>query len=88
MQNENEDTDNKNINISEFPILVCLTILGFNTITFNKNLKNPGRIEGVFKKTEKLDKALNDYWNDNLLISAKKFWSISRELKSQFRLLR
>lgn len=86
MQKENEYQNVKNqVNISEFPILVCLTILDFKIIAFNNDPKNRSRIEFVFEKTEKLNKAVNDYWNGDLLIEPKKFWSTSRELKSRIR---
>lgn len=85
MKNENLLDVRDYVNISEFPILVCLTILDFKIIAFNRDPKNPNRIEGVFEKTEKLNRILNDYWNGDLVIDPKKFWSASRELKSRIR---
>lgn len=86
MKKENENPNvQKQVNISEFPILVCLTILDFKIIRFNNDPRNLGRIEGVFEETEKLNEVINDYWNGDLLIDPKKFWSASRELKSRLR---
>ena len=84
--NENKYSDTRNyMSISEFPLVVCLICLDFKVEDQNNDLKNSGRIEFLFKKTEKLNRAISDYWNGDLLIDPKKFWSISRELKSRIR---
>lgn len=91
MQNKNryEFIDNKDyINFSEFPLVVSLLSLGFEIEANNQDPKNTGRIEFAFKKTEAIGIAITKYWNGNLLIEPKRFWNISRELKSRIRSLR
>lgn len=89
MQNENEYLSAENfISLSEFPLVVSLMSLGFEDEATNQDPKNAGRIEFVFKKTEAIKIAITKYWNGDLLIEPKKFWSISRELKSRIRSLR
>ncbi len=76
------------INFTEFPLVISLVCLGFKIESFNQNPKNYGRIEFVFSKNKTIEKTINDYWNGKLLIDPKKFWSISRELKSRTRSLK
>ena len=76
------------INFTEFPLAISLVCLDFEIESFNQDPKNYGRIEFVFNKNKAIEKAINDYWNGKLLIDPKKFWSISRELKSRIRSLK
>ena len=47
------------------------------------NKTNPKEVEFVFKRTDKLDEAIQNYWNDRTTVKAQTYWNNSKRLKNQ-----
>lgn len=77
----NELDKNKIFQTNNLPLAVSVLCLGFQIISLNK--ENPKRAIFVFQKTEKLEQAISDFYNDKLLISPRRFFDTQKMLKSR-----
>ncbi len=71
------------IMLSEFPLAVTLTALGFLPVSLDES--DSQKVNFVFEKNDAVQKLIEGYWNGNLLVEPKRFWNVSRELKSRIR---
>ena len=73
------------IEFSDFGLCSVLQYLGFPIVATNRDPKDFPKVRFVFKKSNKLDATVNQYWSGELLVEPKGFWNVSRELKSRIR---
>ena len=74
-----------NIETSELSLAAALLTLGFVP---NVKKSNNQKVIFSFEQTQELEKAINDFWNNNLELNPKLYWNAVRELKSRIQLSR
>lgn len=75
----------EHIEISDLALVSALQCLGFSIVAFNHDPKEFPKVGMVFKKTEELEQAVQNYWNGTLLLEPKNYWNSIREIKSRIR---
>ena len=73
----------ESVSFSEFPLVATLAYLGFKVAALDSD--RDGKILFVFEKSVSLEKAIRSYWDGLTSVEPKRFWSLSRELKSRMR---
>lgn len=68
---------------SELSLAAALLTLGFIP---NVKKTNNQKVIFSFERAQELDKAINDFWNNNLELNPKLYWNAVRELKSRIQL--
>ncbi len=71
------------IEYEDLNLVSCLVLLDFPILSINS--KKYPQVGFIFGKTEKLDKAVEDFFGGALLIEPKSYWSKIRELKSRIK---
>lgn len=73
----------------EFPLAITLIILGFQLECIDRDPASSGRCFFLFDRSsengEKLDEAVQAFWRDEIRVAPRKFYEVSRELKSRIR---
>ena len=70
---------------TEFPLAITLMCLNYPLLSIESNKNDPQRLGFVFEKNVAIERLIKAYWGSNLLIEPKKFWNMSREIKSRIR---
>lgn len=76
------DTD-KHTLFSDLALCSVLHYLSFPIVAIDRDPKEYPKVSFVFKKSKKLDDAVNQFWNGSLSVEPKGYWNASRELKSR-----
>lgn len=71
------------IRFTDFPLAVTMMCLEYKLIAIEPEKGNSRRVHFIFEKSEAIEKLVLAYWNGNLLVDPKKFWNVSREIKSR-----
>lgn len=71
---------------SDFPL--AITLLSFGFIIENFDVTEPRKIKFLFEKTGRLEKLINDYWDNKVLVNPKTFFNAEKELKSRMHQIR
>ena len=71
------------ISLSDMSLVSCLVALEFPVVTFDRDPKEYPKVRMIFRKTEKLEKTINDFWNGSLRVEPKVYWNAIREMKSR-----
>ena len=72
--------------ISDLSLGGCLVALGFSITTFDRDPKDYPKVKMVFKKTEKLEEAVKNFFDGSLLVEPRAYWNAIREIKSRIRM--
>jgi hypothetical protein len=64
----------------ELSLASALLALGFIPLIEKTNSR---KVIFKFEKTPELDKAISDFWNNNLKLNPKQYWNCVRELKAR-----
>lgn len=81
------DFNNQNnfLKTSEFTLICVLSCLNFPIEAFARDPRNPEKVIAIFKRTEKLDKVIQDFWKREIKVEPISFWATAREIKSRIR---
>jgi hypothetical protein len=71
------------LELEDMCLISYLAVVGFPIETINS--KKYPQFTFLFKKTEKLKQAMENFFNGSALIEPKSFWAKSRELKSRIK---
>lgn len=71
------------IEFEDLNLVSCLSLLDFPILSINSR-KYP-QFGFIFGKTESLEKTVKDFFNGDLLVEPKSYWSKIRELKSRIK---
>ncbi|MDD2732182.1 MAG: DUF5659 domain-containing protein [Candidatus Pacebacteria bacterium] len=87
MKKERLDLNNSNnlFKTSEFILICVLSCLGIPIEALERDCRNPDKVIAVFKKTESMDKILEDFWKRQIKVEPISFWATVREIKSRIR---
>ncbi|PIP30675.1 hypothetical protein COZ22_01405 [bacterium (Candidatus Howlettbacteria) CG_4_10_14_3_um_filter_37_10] len=66
---------------NDFALAVTLLCLGFIIINLDKT--NPVKVYFLFERSNRLDQAINDFWNNQILVNPKVFFNTQKELKAR-----
>ncbi|KKQ35283.1 MAG: hypothetical protein US50_C0019G0005 [Candidatus Nomurabacteria bacterium GW2011_GWB1_37_5] len=66
-------------------LISAISTNGLEIVATNRDPKFHPRVGFLFKRSKKLEKAINDYFDGNLLVDAKTFWTTCRDIKSRIR---
>jgi hypothetical protein len=75
----------KYVEFSDLALCSVLQYLDFPIVATNRDPKDFPKVKFVFRKSNKLDTTVDQYWSGELLVEPKGFWNVSRELKSRIR---
>ncbi len=81
------DFNNQNnyFKTSEFTLICVLSCLNFPIEAFARDSRNPEKIIAIFQKTEKLSRAVENFWERKIKVEPISFWATVREIKSRIR---
>lgn len=76
------------IRFTELPLAITLMCLNQKLLAIESDNNDLRRMEFLFDNTEEIQKLIAGYWDGNMLIEPKKFWNITREIKSRIKTIK
>jgi hypothetical protein len=74
-------TQNKLFSTSDLGLASSLISTNYTLINLNK--LNPKKVLFIFQKDDGIDEVIEDYWSDNLQVSARSYFDNIKMLKSR-----
>ena len=79
-------TNEEYMEISDFSLVSALVgCLGFSIVKTTADPSEYPKVRFVFRKTKELEDAIANFWDGSLRVDPKRYWSATREIKSQIR---
>lgn len=66
---------------NDFALTASLLVLNFKVLRLDK--KGSGKVIFVFNASDNLNQAVEDYWQDKLMVNPKAFFNAQKELKAR-----
>lgn len=77
------DEDHDSMRVSDLVLVTTLVILGFSFTGLD--ISNPSRVIFEFSPNQKLQEAIDAFWEGKLSVEPKEFSAAQRELKARIR---
>lgn len=73
------------IQLSDLGLCATLDYFGFPIIETMQDPQDTTKVIMVFNKTKDIEDLIKEYWSGSVAVEPKRFWSITRDIKSRIR---
>lgn len=68
---------------STYDLSLCCALLAVGFSLRELDYSNPSKVGFLFAREGNFDQAVEDYWNDKLLVNPRQYFNILKDLKSR-----